>query len=136
MGRFANVESATSKEDSNGDLRYYYRSDTQFNGVQELKFREEARKCHPDCVYEMNFTDYDRTGVISKAPWRTTDSSNQFLVNVQTYSTDIDTGNFALGIMPYVIALINMVLMVGSTPYWNPLQKYIGNWVSQKGGGF
>jgi len=130
--KYNEVESSTFKEDSSGDKHYYYVADLSLDGVQELQYRNEANSCYPDCVFELNFTNYESEVTVSKAPWRSTSSSQQVLVNVQTFTTDVDTGNFALAVMPWVIFLVNMAIVVASTPLWNP----VAGWMGTRGGGF
>ena len=130
--KYNSVKSDAYKEDGNSNKRYYYEADLTFNGVHELNYRNEVGECYPNCVFELNFTDYKSDVSSSSAPWNKASSNQQVLTNVQTFTTDVDTGNFALAVMPWVISVVNLGIIVASTPLWNP----VSGWMRGRGGGF
>ena len=104
--------------------RYYLGGEYEFDGMTEHAYRKASGGCYPNCVAILNISGWsmDQTPLY----YEHTPFENDFMVAMETYTTDIDTHNFIINMLPYVLALVNIIIAIASTPYWNPISRTVG----------
>ena len=100
--------------------RYWLNGSHDLDAVDEFKYRESALKCHPNCYVVMNISGHtsDVVNAQNHPPF-----DNDFKMNLQTYTTDIDTSSVVLTLMPYLLGIINLGIALAATPFWDPIVK-------------
>lgn len=101
--------------------RYFLNGSYEFDGMTEHTYRKAAGGCYPNCTAIINISGW--TMAQTPAYYEHPPFQNEFMVNMATYTTDIDTHSVIINILPYVLALVNILIALGATPYWNPVAK-------------
>lgn len=105
--------------------RFYLGGSYEFDGMTEHAYRKAAGDCYPNCLAVINISGWsmDNTPLYYEHP----PFRDEFMMNMQTYTTDIDTHNFIINALPYFLALINCIIALAATPYWNPVFKTVAS---------
>jgi len=103
--------------------RYFLNGSYEFDGMTEHAYRKAAGGCYPNCTAIINISGWSmgQTPLYYEHP----PFQNDFMMNMETHTTDIDTHNFIINSLPYVLAIINCIIALGATPYWNPVVKTV-----------
>ena len=105
------------KDSTTGNVHFLLNFNITPSTSEILDFNNEVGKCWPSCIVSVNLSDYKTTGV-QHIPWE-----QGYLADLQTvvYTTDADTAGVVLTVAPYLLALVNMLVALASTSYWNPV---------------
>jgi hypothetical protein len=98
-------------------VHYYLALNITPTTSEILDFNNEVGKCWPNCTVSLNLSDYKITGV-QGIPW---EHSTALDLQTVVYTTDADTAGVVLTVAPYLLALVNMLVALASTSYWNPV---------------
>ena len=105
--------------------RYFLNGSYEFDGMTEHAYRKAAGDCYPNCLAVINISGWTmgQTALYYEHPPFRYD----FMMNMQTHTTNIDTHNFIINALPYFLALINCIIALAATPYWNPVFKTVAS---------
>lgn len=106
--------------------RYYIGGEIQLDGTDYVNYRSEVDNCYPNCTALLNISNWQ--------PETTYSGGSQyppfgvdFMVNFETLTTDVETGNALVVLMPYLMSIFVYLVALASTPWWNPVSKsFIG----------
>jgi len=114
---FGGVSTKVWREDGATNERAYMNMILRMGVFEEFRYRQAASECYPNCSVVLNISGYPHTTTIF-APF-----SDDFGIRIESYTTDVDTTNAIFKFAPWVLAVMNFIIALASTTYWNPVMS-------------
>jgi len=131
----------TFKYDSgtSGNKRSYLNTSWRLGALEEIRYRNAAGPCWPNCTIVMNISDWNYLASDGTSYYSSTvPFTDDFGIAIYSRETNIDTTSVMIKIMAVSLGVFNCLVALAATSYWNPFMALVskkGTSISATGGG-